>query len=556
MRKTPRHCGGPLLFAVRKFCLLATLLGGACSALAQPAPVVEAGRNADAPPGSRSQLRTERSIPASSHSSPAVTAPAEPAPPIEEIREIRDPIRISRTIDLVIPQDDLWERIRNGFSMQQLYGPLVESQQVWYASRPQMIKIFAERSRRYLYHIVDELEKRGMPTELALLPMVESAFNPMAYSSAKASGLWQFIPSTGKRYELQQNWWYDGRRDILASTTAALDYLEFLYDMHGDWHLALASYNWGENAVARAIERNKAKGLRTDYASLTMPNETRFYVPKLQALKNIIAKPEVFGINLDLIPNQPYFVTVEKSQDIDIKLAAQLAEMSVEELVALNPAHNRLVLSAAQTQKLVLPADRAEIFRANLENHNAPLTSWRTYTMKPGDNLDKLASTHGIAVAKLRAANGITARTRIGPGYQLLLPIKGSDAAAEPLPVGYVPPIQFERATRSETRKIAHTVQRGETLPAIAAKYNVSVDDLRRWNTIGRLMAGQKLNIEQQVAVSTWNRKPAAAAVKRAPAKRASTNVTRKAAPPAATRKAPNPAPPKSPAKPAAKTKG
>jgi membrane-bound lytic murein transglycosylase D len=397
-----------------------------------------------------------------------------------------------------------------------------------------MIKIFAERSRRYLYHIVDELEKRGMPTELALLPMVESAFNPMALSSAKASGLWQFIPSTGKRYELQQNWWYDGRRDILASTTAALDYLQFLYDMHGDWQLALASYNWGENAVAKAIERNKAKNLPTDYASLTMPAETRNYVPKLQALKNIIAKPEMFGISLDPIPNQPYFVIVEKSKDIDIKLAARLAEMSVEELVALNPAHNRLVLSAAQTQKLVLPADHAAIFLANLENHSEPLTSWQTYTLKKGDRLEKLAAEHGIALAKLKAANGITPRTRVGPGYQLLLPVKGSDAAAEPLPVGYVAPIQFERGTRTETRKIMHTVQRGDTLATIATRYKVSIDDLRRWNAVGRLQAGQKIAVEQQVAVSAWKRK--AAPVKR---KGAAVKGTRKATTAAAVKKQP-----------------
>jgi membrane-bound lytic murein transglycosylase D len=491
---------------------------------AQQAPVAEAVRIAPAP------------IPAGATitASQMVIPPGATIEPISEVREVKDPVPVARTIDLTTPQDDLWDRIRNGFSMQQLYGPLVENQQVWYAARPQMIKIFAERSRRYLYHIVDELEKRGMPTELALLPMVESAFNPMAFSSAKASGLWQFIPSTGKRYELQQNWWYDGRRDILASTTAALDYLQFLYDMHGDWHLALASYNWGENAVAKAIERNKAKGLPTDYASLSMPMETRTYVPKLQALKNIIAKPELFGISLDPIPNQPYFVTVDKDKDIDIKLAARLADMSVEELVALNPAHNRLVLSAAQTQKLVLPADRADVFRANLANYSEPLSSWETYTLKKGDTLERLAAAYGIAIGKLKVANGIGGRTRIGPGYQLLLPVKGSDAAAEPLPVGYTAPIQFERsAPRNETRRIFHTVLRGETLPGIAAKYKVSVDDLRRWNSIGRLFAGQKVAIEQPITVSTWTRK----AAQGKPKKTAAAAGVRKASAPAIKKK-------------------
>ena len=511
--------------SITRLCVIFALTGLCLPAVAQQAPVVEGIR-----------LSPDSAIGASG-SAPALAVPAymleqgtDPSTPISDIREVREPIKVTRSIDLTTPQDDLWDRIRTGFSMQQLYGPLVDSQQVWYTARPQMMKVLAERSRRYLYHIVDELEKRGMPTELALLPMVESAFNPMAYSSAKASGLWQFIPSTGKRYELQQNWWYDARRDILASTTAALDYLQFLYDMHGDWQLALASYNWGENAVARAIERNKARGLPTDYASLTMPAETRYYVPKLQALKNIIAKPEAFGISLDPIPNQPYFVTVEKNKDIDIKLAAKLAEMSVEELMALNPAHNRLVLSAAQTQKLVLPADRAEVFRTNLENYAEPLSSWVTYAFRKGDTLEKLAAAHGIAVGKLKAANGINARSKLGPGFQILLPLKGSDAAAEPLPVGYTPPIQFERTSRTETRKVVHTVQRGETLPAIAAKYKVSVDDLRRWNTIGRLFAGQKVTIEQEVAATTWTRKAAPAK----PRKTAATPGPRKASAPAA----------------------
>ena len=251
---------------------------------------------------------------------------------------------------------------------------------------------------------MDELEIRGMPTELALLPMVESAFNPMAYSRAHASGLWQFIPSTGKNYNLQQNWWYDARRDIIASTNAALDYLQYLYGMYGDWDLALASYNWGENAVSRAIERNKAKGLPTDYLSLNMPTETRQYVPKLQALKNIISHPEIYHLDLGPIPNQPYFVTVRKTRDMDIRVAAKLAEMPVEELLALNPAYNRPVVSTSAGDMLVLPADRAEIFRTNLANHDEPFLSWQAYTFKHGDKLDHIASQHGITLARPEAA--------------------------------------------------------------------------------------------------------------------------------------------------------
>jgi len=443
-----------------------------------------------------------RRVPVGPPTTPAVAIYGSASPPLEEIREIRDSLPISRTIDLVTPPDDLWVRIRHGFAMPNLGSPLVLDRQIWYAARPGDIKRMVDRSKRYLYHIVEALEKRGMPTELALLPMVESAFNPMAYSSAKASGLWQFIPSTGKSYNLQQNWWYDARRDIIASTNAALDYLQFLYDMHGDWHLALASYNWGENAVARAIERNRKAGLPTDYLSLTMPQETRYYVPKLQALKNIIARPQAFNIDLDHIPNERYFVTVP-TKDIDIRLAAALAEMPVEELIALNPAHNRPVIAHSDT--LVLPADRVAVFRANLETHDKPLVSWQAYTLKKGDKLDQLASSTGITLARLRQVNGITARTRVAPGLQLLLPVKGSGAAALPLPAMFSPPPAPERVrtTRTVVQKTTHTVAKGETLTSIANRYDVSIDDLRRWNPIGRLAAGQKLKIERNVTVSS-----------------------------------------------------
>ena len=331
-----------------------------------------------------------------------------------------------------------------------------------------------------------------MPTELALLPMVESAFNPMAYSRSHASGLWQFIPSTGKSYNLLQNSWYDGRRDIVASTGAALDYLQFLYEMHGDWHLALASYNWGENAVARAIEKNKAKGLPTDYLSLTMPTETRYYVPKLQALKNIVANPHAFGVDLEPVPNTPYFVTVQKTQDIDLHLAAKLANMPLSEFLALNPAHNRPVIVANGTPGLVLPADKAKIFLANLEEHGQPLVSWQRYTLKRGDKLEQIAARHGISLARLKQVNGIGRRTKVAPGYQLLLPLKG--AQIEPLPAMYQPPAAAE--ARTAVRKLSYTVKNGDTLFKIAQRFKVSTDDLRKWNRIERLAAGQRLTIE------------------------------------------------------------
>ncbi|MGE5027802.1 MAG: transglycosylase SLT domain-containing protein, partial [Betaproteobacteria bacterium] len=241
---------------------------------------------------------------------------------------------------------DLWERIRNGFTLQEVDTPLVQSHVAWYANRPDYVRRMVERSQLYLYHIVEEVEKRGMPTEIALLPMIESAFNPKALSRSRASGIWQFIPSTGKDFGLKQDWWYDGRRDVTAATDAALDYLQKLHDMFDSWELALAAYNWGEGSVQRAIAKNQRMGLPTDYLSLKMPAETRNYLPKLMAVKRIVMDPEASGLTLASIPNRPYFATVTTKRHIDVAVAARLAEIPLQEFVSLNPAHNRPVINA------------------------------------------------------------------------------------------------------------------------------------------------------------------------------------------------------------------
>ena len=374
--------------------------------------------------------------------------------------EVRDDLPPLPTVDLTTSPDDLWQRLRNGFSMPDLDSPLVADRQAWYLNRPEMLKRVLERSRRYLYHIVGELEKRGMPTELALLPIVESAYNPMARSPARAVGIWQFIPSTGKNYKLEQNWWLDERRDIVASTTAALDYLQAIYDMHGDWHLALASYNWGEHAVARAVAKNQARGLPTDYAHLTMPGETRYYVPKLQALKNIIAYPDLFGIKLDPMPNKRYFDVVEKPGNMDVSVAAKLAEIPVEEFVALNPAYNRPVMPTGQGSGLVLPSDKVDTFLSNVERHteeDKPFSNWQTYTLKKGERIDTVAARYGLSGTRLRQINGITARTKVGPGHALLVPGKGAQGTnllAVSLP--YTPPDPPRAGKRGHKSAKAH----------------------------------------------------------------------------------------------------
>lgn len=416
------------------------------------------------------QLSVELSSSLPTATPPDATSLALTPPAVDELRDDLPPLT---TIDLVTAPDNLWQRIRNGFGMPNLDSRLVADRQAWYLNRPEMLARIIERSRKYLYHIVDELERRGMPTELALLPMVESAFNPLAASPARALGMWQFIPSTGKNYKLDRNFWVDERRDIIASTSAALDYLQNIYEMHGDWHLALASYNWGEHAVARAVAKNQAKGLPTDYASLTMPTETRYYVPKLQALKNIIAQPELFGFQLDRVPNQPYFETVDLARDIDISLAAKLAELPLSEFIALNPAHHRPLIRGDQDHQLVLPTEKVQTFLSNLRRHEAqekPLATWRTHRLKEGEKLDKVASRFNVSVARLKQLNGITNRTKIGPGFNLLVPGPGaqlSDQLAAHLPK--VQPETGKRVSGGKSKKSSAGTRKAGPIPKAKA---------------------------------------------------------------------------------------
>ena len=262
---------------------------------------------------------------------------------------------------------DVWDRIRAGFSLPRVDTKEATQSEAWYAAHPEVVTKIFERSRYYLFHIVEEIEKRGMPMELALLPFVESGFDPFALSPAQASGLWQFIPETANKYKLPRNNAFDARRDIIASTAAALDYLTFLHDTFGDWQLALAAYNWGENQVARALERNRAKGLPVDFASLQLPAETRNYVPKLMAVKQIVLSPASFRIALPAVPNLRYFTTVARSAALDLAQAARFAEMKIEEFKTLNPAYNYEVINASATMPLVVPVDRAQGFEQRLD---------------------------------------------------------------------------------------------------------------------------------------------------------------------------------------------
>ena len=339
----------------------------------------------------------------------------------DQVLDLHDQLPRVLTLDLTRDANDIWDRIRRGFGMPELDSELVAEQQLFYLNRPGFLKKVFERGGRYLYHIVDELERRGMPTELALLPMVESSYNPMAYSRARASGLWQFIPSTGRNFNLTQDKWVDERRDVIASTNAALDYLQSIYEMHGDWQLALASYNWGEGAVGRAIQRNIADGLPAEYSHLRMPEETRNYIPKLQALKNIVARPELFAFELPYVPNRRHFVTVDAPPGIDLAAAARLADMPLEEFVALNPGYTRPAV-AGDGGSLVVPVDRAEQFRLRLAEEQRSGARWRTHRLKKGETLAAVARKAGLSLAQLRELNGLNARSRVSPGYALLVP--------------------------------------------------------------------------------------------------------------------------------------
>jgi membrane-bound lytic murein transglycosylase D len=431
----------------------------------------------------------------------ATTVPDPAGKLVDKIDESQSVVSIPRDPVLVLPPmpaNNLWDRIRRGFAMPDLETSLADNRTRWYAGQGDYIDRMAQRSRKYLFHIVEEIERRGMPTELALLPFVESAFQPEAISTAKAAGLWQFIPSTGKDYDLAQNMWHDERRDVIESTRAALDYLQKLHDMFSDWHLALAAYNWGEGAVSRAIEKNRRAGRPTGYTSLRMPQETAYYVPKLQAIKNIVSEPERWGVALPRIDDAPYFVAVPKTRDIDIDTAARLAGMSTADFRALNPAFNRPVIVGAAGVKLLLPADKVDVFHANLaawEATGQPLASWTTYRMAPSDTIASIAKRAGISEQQLREANRVPPRYRLAPGSTILIP--RDETMDEDIPVESLEARFALVPEQANLRKVTYRVRRGDTLHAVARRWNVDEKDIIVWNhlTAPSLFAGQRLEL-------------------------------------------------------------
>lgn len=399
------------------------------------------------------------------------------------------------------PIADLWQRIRNGYDIPTA-KPLhrtTQRQLDWFVKHPDYVNRVVERARPYLHHIVDQLEQRNMPLEIALLPIVESGFQPFAYSHGRAAGLWQFIPGTGKVYGLKQDWWYDGRRDVIESTRAALDYLQKLHNDFGDWQLALAAYNCGEGTVSRAIKRNIKAGKATDFWSLDLPRETSAYVPKLMAVSELINHPEQYQISLSPIDNSPFLAVVEVGSQIDLALAAKLAQVSTDEVYQLNPGFNRWATRPNGPHRLVVPLEKAELFQQALMDLPADQrVQWTRHKIKSGESLGVIAKHYKTTIAVIKEANGISGNT-IRAGHHLLIPIASAKATSYPLS-------ESQRlATRqnkvySGTKKI-HTVKAGDTWWDIANKYKVEVRKLTSWNgkaPADTLHLGQKLVIWTQ----------------------------------------------------------
>ncbi|MEK8050398.1 transglycosylase SLT domain-containing protein [Ideonella sp. DXS22W] len=432
---------------------------------------------------------------AASASATAATAAASDASAPIAIDPLEPTARIN--LDDVAAQTDLWARVRRGLALPDLETDHVRKWEQWYAARPDYVQRMTDRGSRYLFHVVEEVNRRGLPTELALLPFIESAFNPQAMSSAKASGMWQFVPGTGRDFALKQNVFRDDRRSVLDSTRAALDYLQTLHGMFGDWQLALAAYNWGQGNVQRAIARNQKAGLATDYLSLSMPDETRNYLPKLQAVKNIVSRPDAYGLTLPELRNHPYFISVGIDRDIDLERAAQLAGLPLDEFKALNPQMNKPVILAAGTPQVLLPYDNANRFVRALQSAQGPLSHWTAWVAPRTLKTAEAAKLVGMDEEQLRQVNAIPPRMLVKAGSTLLVPRQAhrtedvAEHIADNATLALAPDLPPLRRVTLKAGK------RGESVAAIAARYRVSPAQVAQWNpgttANGQFKAGQSI---------------------------------------------------------------
>ncbi|GAA0828781.1 MAG: LysM peptidoglycan-binding domain-containing protein [Marinomonas sp.] len=409
------------------------------------------------------------------------------------------------------PPKDLWVRMRQGFKLNlDINKPRLSSQLRWYSSHLNYLDRVSVRGQRYLYYIVSELEKAGIPSEIALLPIVESGFDPFGYSHGRASGPWQFIPSTGQMYGLEQNWWYDGRRDIVGSTQAAIAYLTRLHKMFdGNWLQALAAYNSGEGTVLRAIRKNKRAGKPTDFWSLDLPNETRAYVPKLIALAKIIKDPQKYHYKTHFIANKPYFESVNIGGQLDLAQAADMADISIDEVYLLNPGFNQWATAPDGPHRLLIPVKKAGLFRKKLAEIPAnERVTWVRYSVKAGDNLLLVAKHHNTTVSVLEEVNKMSS-TMIRVGQELMIPVAGNKIESYTLSSHQRLLAKQSRAPGRNRIKINYTVKAGDSLWLIANKYDTSTKTLARWNNMGLadpLHLGKKLVIWLEPKENNSNR--------------------------------------------------
>jgi len=466
--------------------LLLLVAGAALTACATaPAPMPA---NPTAPPSTPTATTAPEPLPvARATAAPGVlakAAPADTAGSADTSAIAIDPLRPTEKLDLdaAAAQADLWSRVRQGVAMADLDNELVRKWEQWYAGKPDYVQRMTERGGRYLFHIVEEVNRRGLPTELALLPFIESAYNPQAMSTAKASGMWQFVPATGRDFSLTQNVFRDDRRDVLASTRAALDYLQTLHGLFGDWQLALAAYNWGQGNVQKAIKRNQAAGLATDYDSLRMPDETRNYLPKLQAVKNIVLRPDSFALTLPPLRNHPYFVSVGIERDIDLDLAARLAGLPVDEFKQLNPQMNKPVILAAGTPQVLLPYDGASRFVHALKQHKGVLASWTAWVAPKSSKPAEVARLVGMDEASLREVNNIPKGMLVKAGSTLLVPRAAhrtedvTEQVADHAMLALAPDLPPLRRVSFKAGK------KGDSVAAVARRYRVSPTQVAQWN--------------------------------------------------------------------------
>ncbi len=406
---------------------------------------------------------------------------------------------------------DLWQLTRENFSLDlSSNNRQISAQLNWYKDHPKYINRVSDRASRYYHHVIHQVIERGLPAELALLPIVESAYDPFAYSHGRAAGPWQFIPMTAKRFKLKHSWWYDGRRDIQASTTAALDYLELLNKrFDGDWLLALAAYNSGGGTVSKAIRKNRERNLPTDFWSLNLPKETRAYVPKLIALAKLYSTPEAYGLTLKPIPSQPYFAAVDTGSQIDLAKAAELADISIEELYLLNPAFNQWATDPDGPHQLLVPFDKAEGFKQALQAYPAKQrVSWTRYKVKPGDSLIRIAKRNNTTTDTLRSSNSIKGNL-IRTGQILLIPKASQHAQTYAYSQGQRQIKKNQRiALRSGKAKLNYRVRSGDSFWKIGRDHGVGTRELAAWNQMAPgdpLKIGQTLVIWQQAGTVSNN---------------------------------------------------